>query len=172
MTSPYKNSIFSIMDLERARDELLLEMHKQGNSSGNDNSKIQGAVRKLSKAEIKHKKIKIDLFQNSIFADVDPLVRKLHENIRYIAARALEMCNNSEEDGPTGVVSALRIVEREERWGFCFYFQEIFYNQNVFFKIQFNIEILYQVFIRFVKSHLFSFQNRPLLHPAKQRCEG
>lgn len=44
------------MDLERARDELLLEMHKQGNSSGNDNSKIQGAVRKLSKAEIKHKK--------------------------------------------------------------------------------------------------------------------
>ena len=115
MTSPYKNSIFSIMDLERARDELLLEMHKQGNSSGSDNSKIQGAVRKLSKAEIKYKKIKIDLFQNSIFADVDPLVRKLHENIRYIAARALEMCNNSEEDGPTGVVSALRIVEREER---------------------------------------------------------
>ncbi|PAV56755.1 hypothetical protein WR25_05016 [Diploscapter pachys] len=84
-----------IMDLERARDELLLEMHKQGNSSGSDNSKIQGA--------------------NSIFADVDPLVRKLHENIRYIAARALEMCSNSEEDGPTGVVSALRIVEREER---------------------------------------------------------
>ncbi|RCN49298.1 hypothetical protein ANCCAN_04548 [Ancylostoma caninum] len=84
----------NIMDLELARDELLLEVHKS-NSSNKD--------------------YEINLLI-TFFIKVDELVTDLSSNMWFVVGRALEMVKGSETgSGPQELVSCIRIVEREER---------------------------------------------------------
>ncbi|CAD6198529.1 unnamed protein product [Caenorhabditis auriculariae] len=84
----------NIMDLERARDELLAEVHKM--STGNTNYEKNLLV--------------------NFFKGVDGVVAALGSNMWFILGRTMEMVKGNESGGgPQEVVSCLRIVEREER---------------------------------------------------------
>ncbi|KHJ93795.1 hypothetical protein OESDEN_06286 [Oesophagostomum dentatum] len=84
----------NIMDLELARDELLLEVHK----SDSPNKDYE-------------KNLLI-----TFFIKVDELVTDLSSNMWFVVGRALEMVKGSETgSGPQELVSCIRIVEREER---------------------------------------------------------
>ncbi|CAL2033433.1 unnamed protein product [Caenorhabditis brenneri] len=83
-----------IMDLERARDELLAEVHKM---SGTNTEKEQSLL-------------------VNFFKGVDSVVEELSKNMWFILGRTLEMVKGNEQGGgPQQVVTCLRIVEREER---------------------------------------------------------
>ncbi|CAI2325577.1 unnamed protein product [Caenorhabditis sp. 36 PRJEB53466] len=84
----------NIMDLERARDELLAEVHKM---SGANTEKEQNLL-------------------VNFFKGVDAVVLELSKNMWFILGRTLEMVKGNEHGGgPQQVVTCLRIVEREER---------------------------------------------------------
>ncbi|CAI5442022.1 unnamed protein product [Caenorhabditis angaria] len=83
-----------IMDLERARDELLAEVHKM------DTGKTEY-----------EKNLLINFFKG-----VNIVVEELSKNMWFILARTLEMVKGNEHGaGPQQVVTCIRIVEREER---------------------------------------------------------
>lgn len=83
-----------IMDLERARDELLAEVHKM---SGTNTEKEQNLL-------------------VNFFKGVNTVVDELSKNMWFILGRTLEMVKGNEQGGgPQQVVTCLRIVEREER---------------------------------------------------------
>uniref|UniRef100_A0A1I7SVH6 Exocyst complex component Sec6 n=1 Tax=Bursaphelenchus xylophilus TaxID=6326 RepID=A0A1I7SVH6_BURXY len=82
----------NIMELENARDDLMNEVHK-----------VQSDKREYN----------INLLKN-YFAEVDKLVVELEKQIFYICSRALEAVRG-ENAGPQQLVSALRIIEREQR---------------------------------------------------------
>ncbi|CAB3411296.1 unnamed protein product [Caenorhabditis bovis] len=83
-----------IMDLERARDELLSEVHK------------------MRSANTEYEK---NLLIN-FFKGVDDVVKELARNMWFIMGRTLEMVKGNESGGgPQQVVTCMRIVEREER---------------------------------------------------------
>uniref|UniRef100_A0A8R1HLD9 Uncharacterized protein n=1 Tax=Caenorhabditis japonica TaxID=281687 RepID=A0A8R1HLD9_CAEJA len=83
-----------IMDLERARDELLAEVHKM---NGANTEKEQ-------------------MLLVNFFKGVNVVVAELAKNMWFIMARTLEMVKGNENGGgPQQVVTCLRIVEREER---------------------------------------------------------
>ncbi|KAI1720371.1 exocyst complex component sec6 domain-containing protein [Ditylenchus destructor] len=82
----------NIMELENARDDLMFEVHK-----------LRSERREYDKNLLKN-----------YFTDVEKLVQDLGKQIWYICSRALEaVCGN--EAAPQQLVSALRIIEREER---------------------------------------------------------
>ncbi|KAF8362435.1 sec-6 [Pristionchus pacificus] len=84
----------NIMDLERARDELMYEVHKLNSATAE-----------------KDKKSLLMLFK-----DVDDLVLLLWKEIGSILKRCLVMTQDAErKEGPTILVSVLRIIEREQR---------------------------------------------------------
>lgn len=82
----------NIMDLENARDDLMFEVHK-----------LKNERREFDKNLLK-----------SYFADVERLALDLGKQVWYIASRALETVQGV-DNGPQKLVSALRIIEREER---------------------------------------------------------
>lgn len=58
------------------------------------------------------------------FSDLDKVVQELAKQLWYICSRCLEAVRGVEQ-GPTQLVTALRIIEREERFSFqncCFHF--------------------------------------------------
>ncbi|ULU07000.1 hypothetical protein L3Y34_018646 [Caenorhabditis briggsae] len=83
-----------IMDLERARDELLAEVHKMNETNTE-----------------KEQNLLVNFFKG-----VDVVVAELSKNMWFILGRTLEMVKGNEQGGgPQQVVTCLRIVEREER---------------------------------------------------------
>ncbi|CAO4365902.1 unnamed protein product [Caenorhabditis nigoni] len=83
-----------IMDLERARDELLAEVHKMNETNTE-----------------KEQNLLVNFFKG-----VDTVVAELSKNMWFILGRTLEMVKGNEQGGgPQQVVTCLRIVEREER---------------------------------------------------------
>ncbi|GMT16111.1 hypothetical protein PFISCL1PPCAC_7408 [Pristionchus fissidentatus] len=84
----------NIMDLERARDELMYEVHK-----------LDGPTTERDKKSLL-----------MLFKDVDDLVNALWKEITVFLKRCLVMMQDAErKEGPTILVSVLRIIEREER---------------------------------------------------------
>lgn len=77
-----------LRDLENSRDELLLELHKLPNQSILDTGMLK-----------------------AYFADVEVLSQLLEKQIRLILSRTL----NTVRKDPTVIVTALRIIEREEK---------------------------------------------------------
>lgn len=75
-------------DLENSRDDLLFELHKLPNQSAHDKAMLK-----------------------AYFADVEKLSESLEKQLRLVITRTL----NTVRKEPTVVVTALRIVEREER---------------------------------------------------------
>uniref|UniRef100_A0A7E4UXX1 Exocyst complex component Sec6 n=1 Tax=Panagrellus redivivus TaxID=6233 RepID=A0A7E4UXX1_PANRE len=82
----------NIMELENARDDLMYEVHK-----------LKNEKREYDKNLLK-----------SYFSDVEKLAQNLAKQLWYICSRALETVQGI-DNGPQQLVSALRIVEREER---------------------------------------------------------
>ncbi|VDD94641.1 unnamed protein product [Enterobius vermicularis] len=82
----------NIMELEHARDDMMLEIHRL--QSGN--------------ADYEKNLLK------TYFSDVDNLVNELGKQIFYVCSRSLEAARGIDQ-GPTQLVTALRIIEREER---------------------------------------------------------
>ncbi|VDM41488.1 unnamed protein product [Toxocara canis] len=82
----------NIMELEHARDDLMFEVHKlqQGNAEYEKN------------------------LLKTYFSEVEKLVNELAKQIWYICARCLEAVRGLDQ-GPMQLVTALRIIEREER---------------------------------------------------------
>uniref|UniRef100_A0A9J2PAF8 Exocyst complex component Sec6 n=1 Tax=Ascaris lumbricoides TaxID=6252 RepID=A0A9J2PAF8_ASCLU len=82
----------NIMELEHARDDLMFEVHKlqQGNADYEKN------------------------LLKTYFSEVEKLVQELAKQIWYICARCLEAVRGLDQ-GPMQLVTALRIIEREER---------------------------------------------------------
>ncbi|VDK45758.1 unnamed protein product [Anisakis simplex] len=82
----------NIMELEHARDDLMFEVHKlqQGNAEYEKN------------------------LLKTYFSEVEKLVHELEKQIFYICARCLEAVRGLDQ-GPQQLVTALRIIEREER---------------------------------------------------------
>lgn len=76
-----------LRDLENSRDELLYELHKLPNQSVHDKSMLK-----------------------AYFADVEVLSTLLEKQLRFILSRTL----NTVRKEPTVIVTALRIIEREE----------------------------------------------------------
>ncbi|GMR38023.1 hypothetical protein PMAYCL1PPCAC_08218 [Pristionchus mayeri] len=84
----------NIMDLERARDELMYEVHKLG-----------GPTTERDKKTL-----------TMLFKDVDDLVKSLWKQITVFLKRCLVMLQDNERrEGQTTLVSVFRIIEREER---------------------------------------------------------
>uniref|UniRef100_A0A915EHY8 Exocyst complex component 3 n=1 Tax=Ditylenchus dipsaci TaxID=166011 RepID=A0A915EHY8_9BILA len=83
----------NIMELENARDDLMFEVHK-----------LHSDRREYDKNLLKN-----------YFTDVEKLVQDLAKQIWYICSRALEAVCGNESTAPQQLVSALRIIEREER---------------------------------------------------------
>ncbi|KAK0428448.1 hypothetical protein QR680_010811 [Steinernema hermaphroditum] len=81
-----------IMELEQARDDLMLEVHKLPSE---------------------RKEFDKNLLKN-YFVDVEKLVADLGKQIWYILSRSLEAVRG-QDAGQTQLVTALRIIEREER---------------------------------------------------------
>lgn len=77
-----------LRDLENSRDELLLELHKLPNQSNLDTGMLK-----------------------AYFADVEILSQLMEKQIRLILSRTL----NTVRKDPTVIVTALRIIEREEK---------------------------------------------------------
>lgn len=77
-----------LRDLENSRDDLLYELHKLPNQSPHDKSMLK-----------------------AYFADVETLSNLLEKQIRLILSRTL----NTVRKEPTVIVTALRIIEREEK---------------------------------------------------------
>ncbi|KAH7696380.1 Proable exocyst complex component Sec6, partial [Aphelenchoides avenae] len=84
----------NVMELENARDDLMFEVHKLTKSDRREYDK--------------------NLLKN-YFSDVEKLVQDLAKQIWYICSRALEAVRGDQDHGPQQLVSALRIIEREER---------------------------------------------------------
>uniref|UniRef100_A0A0N5AZF8 Exocyst complex component Sec6 n=1 Tax=Syphacia muris TaxID=451379 RepID=A0A0N5AZF8_9BILA len=82
----------NIMELEHARDDMMLEIHRL--QSGN--------------ADYEKNLLK------TYFSDVEKLVNELGKQIFYVCSRCLEAARGTDQ-GPTQLVTALRIIEREER---------------------------------------------------------
>ncbi|GMS85782.1 hypothetical protein PENTCL1PPCAC_7957 [Pristionchus entomophagus] len=84
----------NIMDLERARDELMYEVHK-----------LDGPTMEKDKKSLL-----------MLFKDVGDLVNSLWKEITVFLKRCLVMMQDAtHKEGPTMLVSVLRIIEREER---------------------------------------------------------
>ena len=77
-----------LRDLENSRDDLLYELHKLPNQSPHDKSMLK-----------------------AYFADVETLSNILEKQLRLILSRTL----NTVRKEPTVIVTALRIIEREEK---------------------------------------------------------
>lgn len=77
-----------LRDLENSRDELLLELHKLPNQSPHDTSMLK-----------------------AYFEEVENLSKLLEKQLRLVFSRTL----NTVRKEPTVIVTALRIVEREEK---------------------------------------------------------
>ncbi|XP_044253367.1 exocyst complex component 3 [Tribolium madens] len=77
-----------LRDLEMSRDDLLYELHKLPNQSPHDKSMLK-----------------------AYFADVETLSNLLEKQLRLILSRTL----NTVRKEPTVIVTALRIIEREEK---------------------------------------------------------
>ncbi|KAL3116152.1 hypothetical protein niasHT_002276 [Heterodera trifolii] len=82
----------NVMELENARDDLMFEVHK-----------LNSERREYDKNLLK-----------TYFSDVDKLVEDLGKQIWYICSRALEAVQGN-DSALQQLVSALRIIEREER---------------------------------------------------------
>ncbi|CAD5213132.1 unnamed protein product [Bursaphelenchus okinawaensis] len=82
----------NIMELENARDDLMNEVHK---------------------LQTDRREYDINLLKN-YFAEVDKLVEELGKHVFYLCKRALEAVRG-ENAGPQQLVTALRIIEREQR---------------------------------------------------------
>uniref|UniRef100_A0AC34RL41 Exocyst complex component 3 n=1 Tax=Panagrolaimus sp. JU765 TaxID=591449 RepID=A0AC34RL41_9BILA len=96
----------NIMELENARDDLMFEVHK-----------LKNERREFDKNLLK-----------SYFADVERLAQDLAKQIWYICSRALEAVQGV-DNGPQQLVSALRIIEREERID-TYYVERLSANDN------------------------------------------
>jgi exocyst complex component 3 len=83
--------VHSLMDLERARDDLMLEVHRLQTKSEYDKNLLK-----------------------SYFAGVEIVAAELAKQVFYIISRCLEAVRGA-DPGPQQVVTALRIIEREER---------------------------------------------------------
>lgn len=77
----------SLRDLENARDDLLFELHRLPNEYAHDKSLLK-----------------------AYFADVETLSNLLEKQLRLVVSRTL----NTVRKEPTVIVTALRIIEREE----------------------------------------------------------
>ncbi|KAF5273381.1 hypothetical protein FQR65_LT04673 [Abscondita terminalis] len=77
-----------LRDLENSRDDLLFELHKLPNQSAHDKAMLKAC-----------------------FADVEMLSDLLEKQLRLVLARTL----NTVRKEPTVIVTALRIIEREEK---------------------------------------------------------
>ncbi|KAJ8970009.1 hypothetical protein NQ314_001438 [Rhamnusium bicolor] len=77
-----------LRDLENSRDDLLYELHKLPNQSPHDKSMLK-----------------------AYFADVEVLSNLLEKQLTFILSRTL----NTVRKDPTVIVTALRIIEREEK---------------------------------------------------------
>ncbi|CAG9855139.1 unnamed protein product [Phyllotreta striolata] len=77
-----------LRDLENSRDDLLFELHKLPNQSVHDKSMLK-----------------------AYFADVEVLSKLLEKQLTFILSRTL----NTVRKDPTVIVTALRIIEREEK---------------------------------------------------------
>uniref|UniRef100_A0A914CXN7 Exocyst complex component 3 n=1 Tax=Acrobeloides nanus TaxID=290746 RepID=A0A914CXN7_9BILA len=82
----------NIMELEQSRDDLMFEVHK-----------LKSERREYDKNLLKN-----------YFIEVEQLVLELGKQVWYICSRALEAVRDN-DDGAQQLVSALRIIEREER---------------------------------------------------------
>lgn len=80
-------SLQSLRDLENARDDLLFELHKLPNEYAHDKSLLK-----------------------AYFTDVETLSNLLEKQLRLVVSRTL----NTVRKEPTVIVTALRIIEREE----------------------------------------------------------
>lgn len=78
----------NLRDLENSRDDLLYELHKLRNQSSHDKSMLK-----------------------AYFADVEVLSNLLEKQLTFILSRTL----NTVRKDPTVIVTALRIIEREEK---------------------------------------------------------
>uniref|UniRef100_A0A1I8EWE1 Uncharacterized protein n=1 Tax=Wuchereria bancrofti TaxID=6293 RepID=A0A1I8EWE1_WUCBA len=76
----------NIMEMEHARDDLMYEVHKLQQSN----------------------------LLKTYFSDLDKVIQELAKQLWYICSRCLEAVRGTEQ-GPTQLVTALRIIEREER---------------------------------------------------------
>ncbi|MCP9260184.1 Exocyst complex component 3 [Dirofilaria immitis] len=76
----------NIMEMEHARDDLMYEVHKLQQSN----------------------------LLNTYFSDLDKVIQELAKQLWYICSRCLEAVRSTEQ-GPVQLVTALRIIEREER---------------------------------------------------------
>lgn len=82
------NTHQNLRDLENSRDDLLYELHKLRNQSLHDKSMLK-----------------------AYFADVEVLSKLLEKQLTFILSRTL----NTVRKDPTVIVTALRIIEREEK---------------------------------------------------------
>ncbi|XP_066603462.1 exocyst complex component 3 [Prorops nasuta] len=82
----------SLMDLENSRDDLLYELHKLPNQSQADKAMLK-----------------------DYFEDVEVLSQLMEKQIRLVLSRTL----NTVRKEPTVIVTALRIIEREEKADYC-----------------------------------------------------
>lgn len=82
------NTHQNLRDLENSRDDLLYELHKLRNQSPHDKSMLK-----------------------AYFADVEVLSNLLEKQLTFILSRTL----NTVRKDPTVIVTALRIIEREEK---------------------------------------------------------
>lgn len=90
----------NIMELETARDDLMLVLHN-----------LRSERRDYDKNLLK-----------KYFDDVERLVQELGKQLKYICSRALNAPTGNDSTGIQQLVTALRIIEREERWEeiFCY----------------------------------------------------
>jgi exocyst complex component 3 len=92
VVSSYKVKVFFIFqcldDLENSRDDLLYELHRLPNQSSHDKIMLK-----------------------AYFEDVEMVSNLLEKQIKLILARTL----NTVRKEPTVIVTALRIIEREEK---------------------------------------------------------
>lgn len=82
----------NIMEMEHARDDLMYEVHK------------------LQQSNVNYEKNLLKTY----FSDLDKVIQELAKQLWYICSRCLEAVRGTEQ-GPTQLVTALRIIEREER---------------------------------------------------------
>ncbi|OZC07540.1 exocyst complex component 3 family protein [Onchocerca flexuosa] len=82
----------NIMEMEHARDDLMYEVHK------------------LQQSNVNYEKNLLKTY----FSDLDKVIQELAKQLWYICSRCLEAVRGAEQ-GPIQLVTALRIIEREER---------------------------------------------------------
>uniref|UniRef100_A0A0R3S2D1 Exocyst complex component Sec6 n=1 Tax=Elaeophora elaphi TaxID=1147741 RepID=A0A0R3S2D1_9BILA len=82
----------NIMEMEHARDDLMFEVHK------------------LQQSNVNYEKNLLKTY----FLDLDKVIQELAKQLWYICSRCLEAVRGTEQ-GPMQLVTALRIIEREER---------------------------------------------------------